>query len=264
MMDSEQIKRGFGQRFLTNLVRWYVWVVLLGTGYHTGQLAVIATHGLLARGLVIFATGVAGYIMIGIAPAAIIACLASALPRLRILPTSLKMGALRAFLVGILLGILSVYYQPSLYLSPVAAADNAIPCTDAAVEAQFQKVMSILNGYEKSAVQPKTLVNKMDAVWAAEPACTDSSPSLSQEEGAKYLDILLIGNAISVAIYFDAGQYKKARKHLDDYLAFVKVTEPVAETKGWKGWLSFAQQFAPLMKHFDEALSKAGYPPKPK
>lgn len=261
---ATEIQPTFWKRFSHNLLRWFVWIAIFETGYYVGQSLMIAIHGLLGRALLMFMTGVAAAVMFAIIPAAIIACIASALPRLRLLPTNLWMGACRALLVGLIFGVWSVYDHPSQYLTlSQAAAANTIPCTNEAVETQFQRVNDLQKAVNDAATQPKALVKDADAVWAAEPGCADSTASLSQEEKAKYLDVNLLGNAYSVPIYFASGQYNKARQHLDDYLAFVQDVRPIAQAKGWAKWLSFEQRLTPMVKRFNDPLTKAGYPPKP-
>ncbi len=70
-----------------------------------------------ATGLVIFITGVIGYLIGGVVFGALVALIPTALPKLRILPTTIPVGMLRVFVIGLVLGLASIYSNPSQYLS---------------------------------------------------------------------------------------------------------------------------------------------------
>ena len=262
-MSSQRAEASFIQRFGSNLLRWYLWIVALGVGYHTGQFVVLAIKGAPDRGLVIFLTGAAGYVLLAVVPGAAIALLSAALPSLKIFPTTLATGALRSLVIGFVTGIVSIYSNPSMYLPAAAASDSStIPCNAEAVETQFGQVMKVTNALENTTERPSKFLDQADKIWALQPACVDNSKSFpSDEVKGKYLDSLLIGNAVSVFVYLDAKQYKKARSHLNEYQDVAEMTRPIAQAKGWTMWLAFDKKMAPLMKASNKALINAGYPP---
>jgi hypothetical protein len=99
----------FGKRFANAWPRWYLWIVFLGVGYHVGQFLSLTLSGRFSTGLVDLATGIVGYLLLGVLYAIIIALTAAALPKVRIAPTTIGWGIVRAFAVGLPFGLVSPF-----------------------------------------------------------------------------------------------------------------------------------------------------------
>lgn len=111
-----------GQRFFHQWLRWWLWLTCLGVGYHGGQLVMLAGRNQLDTGVFVFASGVVGYMLFDVPIGALVALVATLMPNLKIFPTSLMGGILRVITVGFVLGLASVYSNPSLFGPATAQA----------------------------------------------------------------------------------------------------------------------------------------------
>ena len=140
-VPSEVSQLPFGKRFAANWLRWFVWLIFLGIGLYASQLIVLALHGAIAAGIVIFVTGVLGYIIGGIVIGALVALIAAAVPTLRIFPTTLAWGILRVVVIGSLLGLLAnntaLYGVTSRANTNLTSAQGAT-CFSAYAQAHYQ------------------------------------------------------------------------------------------------------------------------------
>lgn len=122
--------KSFGGRYLDNWLRWGLWILFLGVGFHGGELVALILHNDLATGLFMFVTGVIGYLVGGAILGALVAVIPTSFPGLRIFPTTIPMGMLRVFVIGFALGTWVIYSNPSRYVSQTvkqAAPNPAIP-----------------------------------------------------------------------------------------------------------------------------------------
>jgi uncharacterized membrane protein YagU involved in acid resistance len=94
-----------GGRFARNWKRWYLWILFLGVGYHVGRLIAMGAHGKVLEGVAVFITGVASYVVFSLVFALVPAAVAAYAPRLRIFPTSIAGGIVRAVIAGLIVGV---------------------------------------------------------------------------------------------------------------------------------------------------------------
>jgi hypothetical protein len=120
--------------FLANWLRWFLWIIVFGIGYHGGQLVMIAAHGRPDMGAVIFISGVMGYAIVGVILGAILALLVTMLPQVRLFPTTLAIGSIRVFLLALAFGILSAFATP---LPGMSQQSNTAPQANSSSAACF-------------------------------------------------------------------------------------------------------------------------------
>jgi hypothetical protein len=81
-----------------------------------------STRGHVEEGVIMLVTGVLGYVILGVFLAAVIAMIAAAFPKIRLLPTTVLGGVLRTITVGLILGLATAPANP-LWSTPSAASD---------------------------------------------------------------------------------------------------------------------------------------------
>jgi hypothetical protein len=240
--------------FLENWLRWFLWITAFGAGYHGGQMVMITMHGHFDMGVVIFTTGVMGYAIAGVILGAVIALLVTLVPKLRIAPTTLAMGAIRIVIIGLALGIWSGFVTKL----PGMADESQSPataCTAANIESQFAEMKVIDNAIGQNGVAPKSLVAKTDHLWTRMLDCEGHHSELTDEQHGKYIDIILLGSADSVVVYYDANRIADAKKYLSIYFDVVQEMKPLAKSKGWTKMIGYMDTVSPLMEKYAKLLN---------
>jgi hypothetical protein len=243
--------------FFNNWTRWFVWITVFGIGYRGGQLTMITLHGHPNLGIVIFITGVAGYATAGLVLGLVLVSVVTLCPQLRIAPTTIGNGALRALIVGLALGITSAFATKLPGMAQEIHSTPTSACTGSNIESQFQEVQRLDSALGKPGSQPKALAKQTDHLWTRFQALKCEDPgTLTEEQRGKYIDIMLLGSADSVRVYYDANRLSDARTYLGNYFATVALFKPIAQVKGWSKMLAYLDRVTPLMREYKRRLQQ--------
>jgi hypothetical protein len=257
-------------------LRWAAWLFAFGTVFSAAAGAARIHQGgwssSLSSFMVIALYGAWGYLIIGVITSGIVTLVCWLVIRDRPAKlwgksTSIGLGLLIAAVVGLVLGLalgLSVAANSSLSTTipqAISASTVAPSCTDADIEAAFQRFKSLDDAVGATKGSTASLDPRVDRFWSLFPVCTgdQTAATLSQQSHSEYIDAWLFGSADSVIVKYDGHKYSDARKYLDQYFEIVRVMQPIAEQKGWTQMLGVVKALTPVMNDYDNKLTAAGY-----
>lgn len=132
----------FGTRWAANWLRWGLWILFLGVGFHGAQLIILTLHGMLLQAIAIFVTGVIGYVFTGFLLGAVVALVATSLPRIAILPTSVLGGILRTGVIGFIIGIATSGTGIVQYMISHPSSDESSRAANTEIDQAFTSLQS--------------------------------------------------------------------------------------------------------------------------